>query len=305
MILRSLLFVPANSWRMITRSLSGKADAIVLDLEDSVPIGEKETARWFVKDFLEDIEGNPKGSSIFVRVNSVGSGLYGEDIKYAVQKALDGIIIPKAESRGDILRIEEAIKAEENRKGLKSKVSIIPIIESSKGLVNIDEIVNASPRIVALTFGAADFLRDLGRGYMQLSKDEFELLYIRSKVSITAHAYNILALDTVYLGLIIDMEGLEREARIAYMLGFNGKFVIHPSHVETVNKVFTPSPQEVEEARGIVKSYEEALSKGLGATTYAGRMIDEATYKQAKSLLQLVKEIDEREAGFSASRGNR
>ena len=294
MILRSLLFIPANSWRMITRSLREKADAIVLDLEDAVPIGEKETARWFVKNFLEDIGENRKSSSIFVRVNSISSELYSEDVKYAVQKALDGIVLPKAESRNDIARLEEEIKAEEAKKGLKSRVSIIPIIESSKGLVNINEIVNASPRIIALTFGAADFLRDLGRSYMQLSRDEFELLYIRSKVSITAHAYNILALDTVYLGLIIDREGLEREARIASMLGFKGKFVIHPSHVEVVNKIFTPTLQEVEEARGIVKAYEDALVKGLGATTYAGRMIDEATYKQAKSLLQLVKEITER-----------
>ncbi|MEM1546331.1 MAG: CoA ester lyase [Candidatus Methanomethylicia archaeon] len=294
MILRSLLFVPANSWRMITRSLSERADAIVLDLEDSVPIGEKETARWFIKDFLEDIEDKPKSSSIFVRVNSISSGLYGEDVKYAVQKTLDGIVLPKTESGNDIFMLEEAIKAEENRKNLKNRISIIPIIESAKGLVNINEVVKASPRIVALTFGAADFLRDLGRSYMQLSKDEFELLYIRSVISITAHAYNILALDTVYLGLIIDMEGLERETRIASALGFKGKFVIHPSHVEIVNKIFTPSPQEVEEAEGIVKAYEDALVKGLGATTYAGRMIDEATYKQAKSLLQLVKEITER-----------
>lgn len=129
---------------------------------------------------------------------------------------------------------------------------------------------------------------------MQLSEDEFELLYIRSKVSIAAHAYNVLALDTVYLGLIIDREGLEREARIAAKLGFKGKFAIHPSHVEIINNVFTPSPQEVEEARGVVEAYEDALAKGLGATTYAGRMIDEATYKQAKSLLELVEEIAER-----------
>ncbi|MEM2305743.1 MAG: aldolase/citrate lyase family protein, partial [Candidatus Methanomethylicia archaeon] len=114
MILRSLLFVPANSWRMITRSLSERADAIVLDLEDSVPIGEKETARWFIKDFLEDIEDKPKSSSIFVRVNSISSGLYGEDVKYAVQKTLDGIVLPKTESGNDIFMLEEAIKAEEN-----------------------------------------------------------------------------------------------------------------------------------------------------------------------------------------------
>jgi len=166
MILRSLLFVPANSWRMITRSLSERADAIVLDLEDSVPIGEKETARWFIKDFLEDIEDKPKSSSIFVRVNSISSGLYGEDVKYAVQKTFDGIVLPKTESGNDIFMLEEAIKAEENRKNLKNRISIIPIIESAKGLVNINEVVKASPRIVALTFGAADFLRDLGRSYI-------------------------------------------------------------------------------------------------------------------------------------------
>lgn len=295
MILRSLLFVPANSWRMITRSLSEKADAIVLDLEDSVPIGEKETARWFIKDFLEDIEGKPRSSSIFVRVNSISSGLYSEDIKYAVQKTLDGIILPKTESSSDIVKIEEEIKAEEFKKKLRSKISIIPLIESARGVLNLNEIVKASPRIIALTFGAADFLRDMGRSYMKLSGDEAELLYIRSTISIVARAHDILALDTPYLGLIIDREGLEREARIAAMLGFKGKFAIHPSHVETINKVFTPSPQEVEEAEGIVKAYEDALAKGLGATTYAGRMIDEATYKQAKSLLELVKEIAEKD----------
>ncbi len=295
MILRSLLFVPANSWRMIKRSVKEKTDAIILDLEDSVPIGEKETARWFIKDFLEDLRGKPVDQSIFVRVNSVGTGLLSDDLEFIVQRGLDGVVLPKTESSEDIKRTVRIIEDLEANRGIDKRIFLIPLIESARGIANLKEISASNGRVIAISFGAADFLRDLGKSYVELSDNQYELLYPRSIISITARANDQLAIDTPFLGLIIDKDGLKREAEAASKLGFKGKFAVHPSHIEIINKVFTPTEKEVEEAKGIIKAYEEAVSKGLGATTYAGRMIDEVHYKQAKKTLELINQIKKKE----------
>jgi citrate lyase subunit beta/citryl-CoA lyase len=293
-ILRSLLFVPANNWRLIESAKRiADADAIILDMEDAVPIDDKETARWFVGDAIKELKG--AGHFVVVRVNSISSGLIEEDLKAAVQRGVDAVMLPKAESRDDVLMLESMLLKEERAKGLEP-IGVIPLIESARGVLNADEIALASGRIMALAFGAADYLRDLGRSYFTLSREEYELLFPRTQIVLAARNADVYAIDTPYLGLLIDLEGVAREARLALSLGFRGKMCIHPSHVKVINEVFTPSEKEVELAKKIVVAYEEAIKQGLGATSVDGRMIDRATYDQAKRLLTLFDALAKREA---------
>ncbi|MDK2384641.1 MAG: CoA ester lyase [Candidatus Korarchaeota archaeon] len=289
---RSLLFVPANSWRLMLSSLRSGADVVVLDMEDAVPIGEKETARWLVREFLKEERGKFSGE-VFVRVNSSTIGMLEDDLVFTMVKGLDGIVLPKTERIEDIKYLEERVQRLEEERGLE-EVRIIPLIESAMGVERSLEIALSSHRICALSFGMGDFLRDLGRSVSDLSDDEIELLYARSKVSVASTAAKIPALDTPFLGLIIDREGVKRQALLARGLGYKGKYAIHPSHIPIINEVFTPSEKEIKEAEEIVKAYEEAVRRGLGAASHRGMMIDRMNYEQARALLEIVREIKSR-----------
>jgi len=143
-------------------------------------------------------------------------------------------------------------------------------------------------------FGAADYMRDFGRSYFSMSPDENELLYPRSRLALAARTAGIAAIDTPFLGLIIDKEGLIKESKIALSLGFKGKMCIHPMHIEPINQVFSPSERDANSAKKIIEAYEEAKARGLGAASVEGRMIDEATYKMAKETLRLYEMIVKR-----------
>jgi citrate lyase subunit beta/citryl-CoA lyase len=272
---------------MIERAKKEMEDAVILDLEDAVPIGEKETGRWFVKDAVQPLKS--AAIDVFVRVNNLSTGLTREDLRFTVQKSLDGVVLPKTERRDDIIALERAVRAEEKNKRIRmGRTAIVPLIETAKGIFSLNEIVTASERIVALAFGAADFLRDMGRSYLAMSENETEILYARSRIALMSRVMGIPAIDTPYFGPIIDQEGLLRETRLAAQLGFKGKLVIHPTHIDIVNKVFTPSSEEVQYARRIVEAYDSAVKRGLGAASLDGRMIDYATYEMAKSLLSFA-----------------
>lgn len=290
-LLRSMLFVPANNWRLIQSAIEERPDAVILDLEDAVPIQDKETARWFVKDAVKLLK--EAGHTIIVRVNGLTTGLTKSDLKFAVEEGVDAIMLPKSESKEDILELERLIENEEREKGITG-IDIIPLIESAKGIFNIDGIVSSSKRVCAVGFGAADYLRDFGRSYFSISSDQRELLYPRSRLAVAARAAGIASVDTPFLGLIIDREGLVREAKIALNLGFRGKMCIHPTHIEPLNEIFSPSDEDIATANKIIEAYEEARTRGLGATSVEGRMIDEATYKMAKETLALYEIIQKK-----------
>ena len=290
MLLRSVLFVPGNNMRMIYKATTLNADAYILDLEDAVPMMDKETGRIFVRDSIEMLK--EAGQTIFVRVNGLRTGLTFEDLRYAVQPGLDGIVIPKCEGKGDVRAVERALAELEQERGMEAgAVKIMPLIETTRGLLSAAEIASASERIVALGFGAVDFTRELGTSP---SKEGIEILYARSHLAVVARAHGLQAIDSPWLD-IMDMDGLKADAQMAKRLGFNGKMLIHPKQIEPVNSVFTPSDEEVALARRIVEEFEEAKARGVGAISLDGMMVDEANYKQAKALLALVELIEERE----------
>ena len=298
-ILRSMLYIPANSYKMITKAMSEPEDAVILDLEDAVPIGEKETARIFARDsiaMLKDAE-----IDVFVRVNSLGTGLTEEDISYVVVKGLDGIMLPKTETMEDVTRLAQLLGEEEKRKGLElNSIDILPLVESPKGVQNIFDIVSASSRIVGLSFGAADFLREMGVGFAvtRLSFEEYHplVLYARSRISQAAKIAGVEAIDTPFFGLLIDMKGLSKESEGVKMLGFTGKQLIHPRHIEPVNRIFAPSEEDVDYAKSIVATYEEAKAKGAGSASFGGRMIDYAMYRMGVDMISKAEAIAKKAA---------
>jgi citrate lyase subunit beta/citryl-CoA lyase len=289
-LLRSILFTPGNNMRRIHKIPSLNADAVILDLEDSIPMLEKETARFFIKANLNLVKSGT--AEIYVRVNGTYSGLLEDDCDFVVQKGIDGIMIPKVESKKDVTDTEKIIAKLEKERGIEpGSIVLIPTLETAKGVVNVYEIATASKRNVAIGFGAVDFTRDLGT---TLSKDGNELFYARSKTSITARAAGIQALDTVFIDLA-DPEGLIKDAQRGKQLGFKGKFLIHPNQIEPVNRVFSPTTKEVEYAKRIVETMKEAEAKGLGAASLEGRMIDIAVLRQAEDLIALADLIAEKE----------
>jgi len=284
---------------MITRAVSEAEDAVILDLEDAVPIGEKETSRIFARESIPMF--NDAEIDVFVRVNSMGTGLTEEDISYVVIKGLDGIMLPKTETKKDVVRLEQLLGEEEERKGLEpNSIDILPLVESPKGVQNIFDIVSASSRMVGVSFGALDFLREMGVGFAitRLSFEEYYplILYARSRISQAAKIAGIEAIDTPFFGLLIDIEGLIEESEKVKLLGFTGKQLIHPRHVEPVNRIFAHSEEDVNYAKSIVAAYEEAKAKGLGAASFGGRMIDYATYRTGMDMISKAEIIAKKAA---------
>jgi citrate lyase subunit beta/citryl-CoA lyase len=293
-----MLFVPANSWRMITTAATEGGDAVILDLEDACPIAEKETGRIFARDSIPMLK--EKGMDVFVRVNSFDTGLTEKDIDYVVVAGLDGVMLPKTESKGDILRLDRLLKVEEEKKGLAlNSVVILPLLESPKGISTVSEIISGSQRVIGVSFGAGDYSREIGAGMgvTSLSPEEYFLMasHPRSCIALAARAAGIFAIDAPFFGLVIDLDGLFREARKVKLMGFTGKLLVHPRHVDSVNQVFSPSKEEIDFARRVIKAYEEAKAEGLGATSLGGRMIDYGSYRRALNLISISEKISERE----------
>ena len=297
-ILRSMLYVPANSWRMINNATSEGADAVILDLEDGCPMPEKETARVFARDSIGMLK--EYDLQVFVRVNSLETGLTPTDISYVVVQGLDGIMLAKTESKEDILAVEKLIRDEEQKKEIEANsITVAALLETPKGILNLLDIIAASQRVIAVGFGAGDFSREMGAGMgvTKLSPEEYfpMVLFARSSIALAARAAGIQAIDTPFFGLVIDLEGLRRETEKVKLLGFSGKQLTHPRHVATANEVFSPAKEEIDFANQVVEAYEDARAKGLGATTIGGKMIDYGSFKRAESLLSLAAAIAEKE----------
>ncbi len=293
---RSLLFIPAHNWKMLNKATTEMEDGVLMDLEDACPVAERETGRIFARDMMPLLKS--KGIDVLVRVNSLPTGATGEDLKIVATDGLDGIMLPKAETRENILEVSELLEKEEKDKKLVKKIMIIALIESPKGILNAVQIAGANDRVAALAFGAGDYMRELGEGFTiaKMSPDEYwpVLHYPRSVISTTACAFGIPALDTPFFGLLIDTEGLEREASRAKLLGFKGKLVTHPRHVETVNRVFSPSAEDLDLSKRMVEGYREAAAQGKGSAVLDGKMIDYAMYQMGMEMITKAEGIAEK-----------
>ncbi len=288
-VLRSLLFVPGNNMRMIHKAMTLDPDAVILDLEDAVPMLDKETARIFIRDSVDLLKST--GLDTFVRVNGLSTGLTMDDLRSVINKDLDGILLPKCESDVDVLKLCEMLAELERERGLNDgKIVILPIIETTKGVLNAHEIASASGRICAISFGAVDFTRELGT---TPSKDGTEFFYARSHVAISAIAAGVQAIDTPWVD-IMDMDGLTKDAGLARRLGFRGKLLIHPKQIAPVNGIFTPTEEEIRFARMVVEEFAKAQAAGQGAISIEGTMIDIASFRQARKLLSWWEAVEKK-----------
>ena len=292
--LRTLLSIPGNRQNMIEKARALPADVLVLDLEDSVPIAEKAKARVTVRDSITGLAG--KGQKVFVRINALASGYGQQDLEAVIAEGIDGISLPKPSSGDEVRQAVAIIERLEGEQGIKQgHIKLVPWIETAKGLLTAFDIASASPRVVGISLGAEDFTLDTG---IRRSEEGDELLLPRFMMAIAAKAADIIAIDTPYNDFT-DEEGLLREARLARSLGFEGKFVIHPSQIDPVNQIFRPSEEEVAQAKRIDEAFKAAEAQGFASTSIDGKMIDIPQAQRARKLLEIAQSIAQREKGTS------
>jgi citrate lyase subunit beta/citryl-CoA lyase len=278
--LRSLLYVPGNRERFFAKLPELRADAVIFDLEDAVPPAEKAAARSTVRGALRGLGRGDMAT--FVRVNPSASGLAAADVEAVVCDELDGLVVPKVESGGDVRVIADWLDDAEARAGLQQgRIAVIAILESVRGVLNAVAIAAAEPRLLGLAFGSEDFSRDLG---VERTKEGIEALYPRAHVALAARGAGLQALDTPWSD-IADVDGLRRETWQGRQLGYTGKQVIHPSQIVIVHSCYAPSSEELCWAERVIAAYEGALEQGRGALQLEGKLIDAPMVARARRLL--------------------
>ncbi len=288
---RTLLFVPGNQPRMLEKSAGFSAQWLIPDLEDSVPQAEKTLARDIVAEHIPLLATASK--FIVPRVNSLSSGLAENDIAAVASKEIIGISIGKISTVDDVNIIDQMLQAAEKNADIPiGHITILPLIETAKGVINAYEICQASDRIRWVAFGAEDFSADMSISRTvdntePVSGIEAEpgLTYPRSAVAIAARATGVHALDTPYTRFR-DPDGLKQEASLAKAIGYKGKLSIHPVQVETIESIFKPSSSEIERARRVLDIASEAETAGRGSASLDGEMIDMPVILRARNVLR-------------------
>jgi citrate lyase subunit beta/citryl-CoA lyase len=289
---RSFLFAPGNHARKVMKVFDCGADNVILDLEDAVAKAEKIATRTLVVEALKRPRrsGTHKGGA-YVRVNAFTTEFCYGDAAAVVGPGLDGIVLPMVESREQIVAFDWLVGALERERGLPSgSIDIIPIVETAKGIANARVIAAAGTRVKRMAFGAGDYTLDLN---MEWTLAESELEHARAEMAVASRAAGLEApIDTVWVH-IKDLEGVERSAKRARQLGFQGKMCIYPAQVERVNRAFTPTETEIAFARRVVTAFEQAEREGSSSIQLDGYFIDYPIVYKARRTLDLVRAIGE------------
>jgi citrate lyase subunit beta/citryl-CoA lyase len=286
---RSWLYAPGNNPRLLDKVFGAGSDAVILDLEDAVPPTEKERARGLVAETLAGRPNQP-GPVVFVRINHPDGPLAEADIAAVVQPGLAGLRLPKVESPESVRRVERLVAAAERHAGLPpGSVVLVCNIESAAGVWWAADIARSSPRVLALAFGAADFVRDVGA---TVGGDGLETLYARSRLVLAARVAGVRPpVDSVYTRLD-DEDGLERTTRQGRDLGFFGRSAIHPRQIPVINRAYTPGDEEVSRAREVVTAARSAEATGSGALRMPnGEFVDVAIVRRAEAVLRLAEAL--------------
>jgi citrate lyase subunit beta/citryl-CoA lyase len=283
---RTRLYLPGNNARILEKGPDAGADAVILDLEDSVSPAEKDAARGLVRWALAHLDFG--AHERIVRINALTSPYGKDDLKAVVPLGAETILLPKSEVPEDIVVADRLLAGLEQEAGLShGAVKLMPLIETALGVVNAYPIATCCKRVVALCFGAEDFTADMG---VKRTREGKETLFARSQIVMAAKAAQVMALDTVFSDLD-DMEGLVRETRESIGLGFDGKGVIHPKQIEPIHQLFYPTEEEIKHARKVMAALEEAQGRGSGVAALGRKMIDEPVAARARRVLDLAKLI--------------
>jgi malyl-CoA/(S)-citramalyl-CoA lyase len=297
---RSNLSVPGHMEKMHSKARQSAADIVMFDLEDSVPLDQKETARAQVIQSLLSLDWQNK--TVTVRCNGLDTPFAYRDLIDIVENAgqvLDAVVVPKVDHPGDIHFVQRLLKGIEMEKQYTNRIRIEASIESAVGLDNVSRTAKASSRLSALVFGIADYSASIGArlvsvsGHGEADTDIYpghRWHFPLSRIVMAAKANGLQVMDAPY-GNFKDLEGLRRSAIMANSLGCDGKWVIHPGQIDMVNAVFSPSPEEIERARSVIEAYDAAVKSGRGAVSLGGSMVDNATIRLARQLWEQAKEL--------------
>ena len=293
-IWRSLLFVPANQERMLNKLDTLPADGFIFDLEDTVPDPEKQNARQMTLDVMPKVRGDRS----WVRVNSLSTGFFHEDIDALIgAPGLTGLIVPKMDSVADINTVDQMIASYEIRRGLSvGSTAIIIMMESAGGVLDSRAIMTSSKRIQTMIYGGGedgDMNVSLGATWTSPGP---EMMFVRQFSLVSARAANFdCPLDGVFAN-VKDPEGFRSDTQLSKRLGYRGRTVIHPNQIEDANNIYTPTAAQIEYYSRVVSAYEEALTRGIASTTVDGKLVDLAMSKTAQRLLDHVAAIKNIEA---------
>jgi len=277
---RAILYVPGDDLKKIHKAATLRVDCVCLDMEDGVALNRKEQARRTILEALHSIDF--LGSEKLVRINPVGSGFQEEDLRQALSGKPDGIVLPKVETAETIEWAQRSIsEVEEEHRWPEGAIRLLAAVESAQGIVHLDRIVRASARLEAIIFGAEDFASSVGA---TRSTQGWEVLYARSAVLTYTSAYNLQAIDMVYVDYK-NIPGLVEEARLGAQLGFAGKQIIHPAQVEPVQEAFTPDQETIDRALRLICAFEEGQSAGKGVITLDGKMVEAPMIRAAERIL--------------------
>jgi len=297
---RCQLFGPGSRTALFEKMAASAADVINLDLEDSVAPSDKDSARANIIQATHEVDWGNKYLS--VRINGLDTPYWYKDVVDLLEQAsdrLDQIMIPKVGCAADVYAVDALVTAVERAKGRTKPISLEVIIESAAGVAHVEEIAASSPRLQAMSLGAADFAASMGMQTTGIggTQEAYYMLregakywsdpwhWAQTAIVAACRTHGILPVDGPF-GDFSDDEGFRAQARRSATLGMVGKWAIHPKQVALANEVFTPSDEAVADARAILAAMEEAKAQGQGATTYKGKLIDIASMKQAEVIVK-------------------
>ena len=289
-LLRSMMFVPGHNEHLLMSASRSNADALILDVEDSVmPISNKQVAR---KTIIEKVSsGLFKDFYVFPRINDRESGHLLKDVYSLTIKGITGFVYPKAKKGEDIYFFDKLLETIEYEKGYEiGSFKIMPLIETAGAVINAQEICLASDRVVAIAYGCEDFIADLEG----IHDYEGKSLYVpRAMIAMSARATGVIPIDTVHIN-VHDLEDLEENVKLAKILGFEGMLILHPKEIEIAHRYFSPSEKEVEDAKEMLRLSEEAEKLNKGVAVLNGKFIGPPMVIAAKKIINKEKLIKQR-----------
>ena len=279
-LMRSLMFVPAHNQKLLDSSLRRDADVLLLDIEDSVPVVDKQTARDNIKEFVTRPEA--QGKLIYPRVNERESGELLKDLHQLTIPGISGFMYPKSTKEEDVYFVGKLLETIEYEKGIPvGTFKLIPLIETAGAIVNIKEICTACTRVIAVAFGCEDYVTDLGGKH---DEQGMSIFYARNAIVNAARAAEILPIDTVHIK-VHDRVDLEKNLILSKNLGFEGMLVLNPKELPLVNQYFSPSEEEIAWAEEMVQLTEEAKAEGKGVAVKDNKFIGPPMLKMAEKIM--------------------
>jgi len=298
---RSELAVPGSRPELFEKAAAGEADYVFLDLEDAVAPDEKEAARRNVIEALRDVDWRGSNKTVSVRINGLDTHYMYRDLIDVVEQAgdcVDTILVPKAGVPGDIYTVDALLTQLEQAMGLSHRIGVEALIETALGMANVEAVAASSQRLEALHFGVADYAascraRTISIGGLNPDYPGDQWHSALSRMLVACRANGLRAIDGPF-GDFGDPDGFIAGARRAAALGYEGKWAIHPAQIELANEVFTPPESEVDQARRVLQALEDAAAAGRGAAQLDGRMIDAASARMARNVVETAEAISAR-----------